>query len=146
MKQKFLITEFGGEYASPFFYKYVGNIASLEKRVRKKGRLIEKSFGPLSKETALRVLPLSEEPLSTSRRKISRFELALFIEFPVYQEKDGEKVQTGTKKRKITLHSYNGTYGLYYCPFIAETRNKLMPALGKDITNDPRYLDSNLAR
>lgn len=137
MKRKFLITEFGGEYASTFFYKNVGNIASLEKRVRKEGKLVEKSFRPSSKKPAFKVLPLSEEPLSTSRRKISKFELSLDIEYPIHQE---------IRKAKITLHSYNGTYGLYYCPFIAETENDALPILGKDVTKDKRYRDSNLAR
>ena len=113
MKRKFLITELGGEYASIFFYKHVGNIASLEKETLLKGTLTTKAFSPL--------------PNSKNRRERHTSIRELFY-------------------KGITLVRYLEVHGLYECPYLALVDDNSCPALGKDITNDPRYSDSNLAR
>jgi len=123
MKKRFLLTELGGEFATPSFYALFENLATLQKRVIKEGLLVTQSYEPLTKSTHPKVLP--EEPTSKSNRHTSRRELSL---------------------NEITLIQYLGTHGLYECPFIAETTNENHPTFGKDITKNPKYRDSTLAR
>ena len=70
--------------------------------------------------------------------------------FPPLPNSENKRDRHTTRRelvyKGITLVRYLEIHGLYECPFSALIDDDTCPALGKDITNNPKYADYNLAR